>query len=167
MRNKHFSRLSLVRKATVWNTLFFSSPVCLAWKGTSVNTSENHKATTLFPWIFYHRWRNWTRFKFRRQSSILENLQTSVWFNSSKSPNATIYDPLFGALCHCTTKLHTPRGTERHCFPLDLYFSVSLQTASVRLAQNHRDGLFFERYLIFYHIHKSFFLPNLHYVLMF
>lgn len=32
---------------------FFSSDACLFRRGTSVNTSENHEATTLFPWKFY------------------------------------------------------------------------------------------------------------------
>lgn len=117
---------------------------------------RTHEKTTLFPWIFYHRWRNRTKFKVRRESSILENIQTSVWCNSAKALTL-----LFTALSSVFFVFGWPNyispTVRKALFSLSLYFSVSLKTISVRLAQNHSNGFFFEGFLIFCHIHKGYF----------
>lgn len=91
LKNTHFSGSSLVGKTAVRNIL--PPPCASIWSfwiqdrlGTNMDTWANHEETTLFPWIIYRRWRNRIRVTFNRENLILENIWTSVWFNSAKPP---------------------------------------------------------------------------------
>lgn len=129
-RKKHFAGSSLVGKAAVWNILF---PPCMSvcsfpmqdqW-GTNGNTGANHKETPLIPRIFYHRRRHRTRYKVKGESSVLENMQTSVWFNLAKTP-VLLFLALFPMLYALPNDL-SPQY-RKACFSPYTYISLCVTT---------------------------------------